>query len=292
MTREEAIEVYNGLINTKIKEAFEFFAPELRESEDDEIIRFLINWINDNGIGTLHYIDISWKEKILAWLEKQKELPFVKDAMLGYPGLYFYDGERMHFQGNPAIEEKQKEQKPVEIAPNQFDGITYEMQGYSTEKTAEWSEEDESCWNLIWDILDGSFTASKEGYKKAATWFLKNCPKGTKSLRPQPKRDGLDDYMKGYSKGYADAEKEYNERTSYHIDVPNNWPPKMPDLPTQTTTNDIQSNAIPHWKPSKDEERLINTSISFLKDFADKGYENAVECIDWLKSKLNGNTGK
>lgn len=48
----------------------------------------------------------------------------------------------------------------------------------------------------------------------------------------------------------------------------------------------------PNWKPSKDEERLINTSISFLKDFADKGYENAVECIDWLKSKLNGNSGK
>ena len=34
----------------------------------------------------------------------------------------------------------------------------------------------------------------------------------------------------------------------------------------------------------EDEKRLINTSISFLKDFADKGYENAVECIDWLKS--------
>lgn len=47
-----------------------------------------------------------------------------------------------------------------------------------------------------------------------------------------------------------------------------------------------------NWKPSEDEERLINTAISFLKDFADKGYENAVECIDWLKSKLNGNSGK
>ena len=48
----------------------------------------------------------------------------------------------------------------------------------------------------------------------------------------------------------------------------------------------------PHWKPSEDEERLIKTSISFLKDFADKGYENAVECIDWLKSKLNGDACK
>lgn len=52
--------------------------------------------------------------------------------------------------------------------------------------------------------------------------------------------------------------------------------------------NYVRSNAAPEW--SEDEERLIKTSISFLKDFADKGYENAVECIDWLKSKLNGNS--
>ena len=46
-----------------------------------------------------------------------------------------------------------------------------------------------------------------------------------------------------------------------------------------------------HCKPQpkqewseEDEERLMCTTISFLKDFADKGYENAFECIDWLKS--------
>ena len=35
---------------------------------------------------------------------------------------------------------------------------------------------------------------------------------------------------------------------------------------------------------SKDDERLRKTTIVFLKDFADKGYENAIECIDWLKT--------
>ena len=34
----------------------------------------------------------------------------------------------------------------------------------------------------------------------------------------------------------------------------------------------------------EDDKRLINTTISFLNHYADKGYENAVECIDWLKS--------
>ena len=35
---------------------------------------------------------------------------------------------------------------------------------------------------------------------------------------------------------------------------------------------------------SEDDERIRKTSISFLKHYADKGYENAVECIDWLES--------
>ena len=35
----------------------------------------------------------------------------------------------------------------------------------------------------------------------------------------------------------------------------------------------------------KDNERLRKTTIAFLKDFADKGYENAVECIDWLEKQ-------
>ena len=35
---------------------------------------------------------------------------------------------------------------------------------------------------------------------------------------------------------------------------------------------------------SEEDERIRKTSISFLKHYVDKGYENAVECIDWLKS--------
>lgn len=36
---------------------------------------------------------------------------------------------------------------------------------------------------------------------------------------------------------------------------------------------------------NKDDERLRNTAIAFLKDFAEQGYENAVECIDWLEKQ-------
>lgn len=36
---------------------------------------------------------------------------------------------------------------------------------------------------------------------------------------------------------------------------------------------------------NKDDERLRKNTISFLKEFADLGYENAVECIDWLEKQ-------
>ena len=44
-----------------------------------------------------------------------------------------------------------------------------------------------------------------------------------------------------------------------------------------------QQKPKPVWS-EEDEEKLVNTTISFLNDYADKGYENAIECIDWLKS--------
>ena len=68
MTREEAIEVYHGLLNPKIKEAFEVFAPELKESEDERIRKKIIRIIQVGG-----YMSPEEKDKAFVWLEKQKE---------------------------------------------------------------------------------------------------------------------------------------------------------------------------------------------------------------------------
>ena len=70
MTREEAIEVYNGLLNQKIIEAFEFFAPELKESEDERIRKAIIHYILYETKGTISEdTEHTW----VKWLEKQKE---------------------------------------------------------------------------------------------------------------------------------------------------------------------------------------------------------------------------
>lgn len=135
--------------------------PELRESEDERIRKSIIHILQVGG-----YMSSEEKDKAFAYLEKQKdinclacdehlkgylagrkvteekqkELPFVKDVMLGYPGLYFYDGERMHFQGNPAMEEKQKEQKPVEPSDEELERHQDELYNFKVFATKQAKE--------------------------------------------------------------------------------------------------------------------------------------------------------
>ncbi len=172
----------------------ETLIPELRESEDEKIRKWIYNLVSDldpQDDDAEKELD-EMKPLVLAWLEKQKEaskameqkpgdnekvemtdfeqsvydlcpvlgieeakatasdlLELAKKTLLktgkvvlasNYPeGCSFEDG--FHLGYSEGFNAKQKEQKPAEIAPNQFDGITYGMQGYSTEKPMEWSED-------------------------------------------------------------------------------------------------------------------------------------------------------
>ena len=107
MTREEAIEVYNGLINTKIKEAFEFFAPELKEGEDEktrkEIIKFIQDFCNPCDPDC---------DKWIAYLEKQKSKDNEEEYLDGIKRDWFERGKK-EVLTVPELYglEKQKEQK-------------------------------------------------------------------------------------------------------------------------------------------------------------------------------------
>ena len=120
MKREEAIERIKTrfdkwALDDGDMKAIQTLIPELAESEDEKFRKYIVRACketieaDDRGLA----LSMDTTKKLYAYLEKQKELPFVKDVVLGYPGLYFYDGERLHFQGNPAMEEKRKEQKPI-----------------------------------------------------------------------------------------------------------------------------------------------------------------------------------
>ena len=122
----------------------------------------------------------------------------------------------MHFTfNNPYL---RLEQKPAEIAPNQFDGITYGMQGCSTEKSAErfeearekyqveWSEEDKEKLKAICTYLRDYSRLAKLGDKLR---FNEYCD-FLESLRPQGSKDSLQPHWKP-SEEQMEAFKKYIE---------------------------------------------------------------------------------
>ena len=170
-------------------------------------------------------------------------------------------------------ENGRNEQKPAEWAELQsefrnineaFEDGKKEVVGnpekYGLCKPAEWGEEDEVyLQDALWCVNQAAKVAREEN-DMGACW---SAERWLKSLRPVKQKWSKEDEM------YLSQAIETLEHENYSI------------------LADKLKSLRPSWKPTEDEERLINTSISFLKDFADKGYENAFECIDWLKSKLN-----
>lgn len=124
MNREEAIEVYRGLINTKIKEAFEFFAPELREINEEEIRKDIIG-------------GLMWQRDNL-----KSEGPHDNNLIL--PGFCFTVGKHI------AYLEKQKEDK---------EELVYRLNGLMQDFIKEGKDDEEKehrlkCYQLFWDALE------------------------------------------------------------------------------------------------------------------------------------------
>lgn len=321
----------------EMQKDFDDIFPELRESEDEQSYKRIEQLIRLNTSGAektrlLAYLE-KQKDCILVpkshldppgkdgedgmkILEKQKELPFVKDVVLGFPGLYFYDGERMHFRGNPALEDtphafamKQQEEKQKDLAADEY------WRGFKNGRNEVIENPDK--FNLQ--------EKQKEPENVSASTMAPSCwaeePSLQKEQKPAEKQDysGLTDLERAIHRGFlaagvenvpvtiiketaqdclAQTTAEWSEEdadilncciSSIEEAKENRYAYKETDGDTSYDREIAFLKSLrPSWKPFKDEERLINTSISFLKDFADKGYENAVECIDWLKSKING----
>ena len=126
------------------------------------------------------------------------------------------------------------------------------------------------------------------------TKILKDCPKGTKLYSPLVGEVEFEKILDGIAYPIITS---YNERTLaftnkgfYYDDAgaeaecllfpsaeQRDW--RKFKAPWYKKEMDINSMS------NKDDERLRKTAIAFLKDFAEQGYENAVECIDWLKKQ-------
>ena len=143
---------------------------EPKESDDERIMKDIITALSI-GVAcdesALYPEATTTLKEAIAYLEKQKNFQF------GYPGLYFYDGEKLHFQGNPAMEEN-----PYDFAMSQQD----------EQKPAEWSEEDKEMLFFLNEFMDnkGKDYFSTLVYPKIKIW-LKSLPERF-NLQPKQER--------------------------------------------------------------------------------------------------------
>lgn len=148
MTREEAIKIIKEFINGTClhlvdQEALETLIPELKESEDEKIRKNLIELLLDTPAQDIisHHLELN---KVLAYLEKQKEL------LESGKGLYYYDGEKAIYCGDPVMEEnrrifamcqQEKQKEKPSIFPPEFGEVRWNPISSVQQKPAEWNED-------------------------------------------------------------------------------------------------------------------------------------------------------
>ena len=246
MKREEAIAVYNGLISTKIKEAFEFFAPELREINDEEIRKDIIGglmWQRDNlkseGPHDNNLILPGFcltVGKHLSYLEKQKDL----DKMIVVSPEVWDKAINDAYENGKKEGEKQKEQKPWKVGANAY--FTPEP------KPAEWSEEDGAKLGALINYFEGD----------ALDYLTDDIVDWLKSLRPQPhkeiyqaaKRDLAIKFMNYLDENRPAGKMSLSNGECEDIDKAfkeNDWAKIIRYIEKYQ----------PHWKPSEEQMEIL-----------------------------------
>ena len=304
----------------------EYIFPELKESEDEMIIKELISFVSNDG-WKFTKLTKEEKKSWIAWLEKQKSTlpkwkykkdntPLLRDSIILnkygcvakspsgaiVSDVWVLDYDELAKLPKEEIE-KQGKLKPIDKVEPKFkvgDWIAYNHNpNLPPRKIIQITNEHyvfnngsfeiktlEADWHLwtIQDAKDGdvlvygdnpadhhlriimlfksmrAFNSARNHFHIFDDEFRINdwCDCG-KTVHPATKeqRDLLFSKMNeaGYEFDFKDKELKKIEK---------------------------QGEQKPKW--SEEDKRLRNTTIDFLKDFAEQGYENAVECIDWLKS--------
>ena len=179
---DEALEKAKAHINSKgigdTVDLCRHLFPELRESEDEKVRKFLVRLAERCSENSIDFIGDIKKADVLAWLEKQKSKDNEEEYLDGIKKDWFERGKK-EVLTIPELYglEKQKEQ-PKEELVYRLNGL---MQDYIKEgKDDEEKEHRFKCYQLFWDALeDTSYFEQKE--QKPAEWsandkaFIKDC---------------------------------------------------------------------------------------------------------------------
>lgn len=296
-------DMYEYMIFREDKEALETLIPELTESEEERIRKYLIEELKAaKSIGELKFtIPQPTREECIAYLEKQKESPkkelgkYSEEEELAYRLNWVMQD---YYKAGKDEEEREHRFKCYHLFWNALEDSEFfnRLESHKEEltklqekckkfiekqkeqKPAEWSEEDEEKINNISEIIEhciaipysgGTLKLSQE-YKKELQCFLK-------SLRPQSKREWSEEdekkivELKNFIAQCNGFNKENRKKAFDMIDALR-YQPKQ------------------EW--SEKDEDMLNSCISSIEEAkenryayketdGDTSYDHE---IDWLKS--------
>ena len=234
------------LTNTKeIVAAAEYIFPELKESEDEKIRKQVIDIIQSLGTGVIP-IPVN-QDKILAWLEKQKEQkPIVKIPK-------FRAGDTIHLKSSnaeytiEAISSSGYHGKGWSLtfdAEPDYELVSEDKEKQKEQKPAEWSEEDEAIVKFYEDDYNhriGNMPMNDvvEMRLKFKDWLINRI----KYLRPQPKPSWSEEDEKMISSiiMFLAAFMGNEEKI------------------------DFLKSIRPHWKPSEAQTEALKGAVEFIR---------------------------
>ena len=256
MTREEAIRRIKAWnLDSDDMEVLAVIVPELIESEDERIRQNILTKMRacQKQSNFFSNDEIAWFEK----QKEQKELPFVKDVMLGYPGLYYYDGERMHFRGNPAMEEKQKEphytkrnalfDKCVENCdPEVMKEVSDKVDEMLAKEQKPIEEQDLSGLNDLERVIHRGFLCA--GVENAPVTLIKETAQECLAQMQSTVWSDEDEEM------LSSVEQWLHEVEPQYVEKELSWLECLPK----------RLNLQPHWKPSEEQMEELSKACRFI----------------------------
>jgi hypothetical protein len=248
---ERAKKIYDSEFQTwgNYRYVVEQIFPELAESEDERIRKALID-----GVSQIRCKGNITREQMVAYLEKQK--------VVDKEGMYYYLGGKFIYCGYPTLE------NPYDFAMSQ--------QEKKEQKPAEWSDTNELVFQDICKHLN------EEGY---GGWVvLLNALHNGEFNQPKQEWSEEDEAFIDLLIGILNTE---HPNGLFTMSPEQSAALKCELMPVNRIIDWIKS-LRPQPQITEDDKHQAEVAIAFLKDYADKGYENAVCCIDWLKSKFYG----
>ena len=284
--------------------------PELAESEDERIRKALITYFQrfPYPYGGIESAGTNAKEAI-AWLEKQESIEEIVERC---KDSWYNEGKIAGMAEGLTDDEKYQQgwHDAIEKKEEKFDNANKVEPKF---KVGDWIVDKSGFVQQVLDFRGGIYTCTYNSFTTDCEsnyhlWTIEDAKDGDvltcySDIKGQPiEQTGIIKQYVGRHGGCSNSFKAHfgvdwdnNVVIEGYMGSSNIYPAtkKQRDTLMKAMADagwqfDFEKKELKKIEQSsawsEDDERIRKTSISFLKHYVDKGYENAVECIDWLKS--------